>query len=231
MTTKKILSALILFWLAACGGGGGGGDGGASSGGDPNKRSTGTGLRVIHAALDVEPVDVRIGELVIPLVRFLDVTYYNSIKTGSQNVVVDRANFPGATLSSVGTDFKTKTEYSLLISGRQGTDTFFVSLLEEPVLRPETGRGRIQLINLLEGSSPMTLAGPTIPALGPIAFRLSSGYIDVASGAQTFLVADSSGNPLANISTTIADRGEITVVIGGSRSRGVVLSRIYTDLD
>ena len=229
---RGLLLCLISITSVGCGSGGGGdgGGGGGSGLSDGSQRSARTGIRIIHASLDSEPVDLNIGGVYVNRGAFMLPNFYQPVPEGLQNILLERANSPGVTVFTQPTTLAKDTEYTLLVSGRVTARTFLVTVLEEPVVRPEVGQGRVQLINLLEGSSPLTLTGGGV-TLGPVAFRLASGYAVLPSGAQTFTVTNAQGGVLGVFPTTIADRGEITIVYGGAAQEGVVLNRIYTDLD
>ena len=220
------LRSFSALTLCACGGGGGGG-GGTDDG---TKRTTGTGIRIISGALDAPPVDLKIGEQYLNRGAFLLPNFYAAVDSGLQNVILERANSPGETIFSQALTLADKTEYSLLLSGREARGTFAATVLEEPVVRPEKGQARVQLVNLLEGSGSLIMSGGGVTQ-GPVPFGGASGYAVLASGPQTFVITNSRGGIVGTIPTTITDRGEVTIVTGGSTAEGVVLSKVYNDLD
>jgi hypothetical protein len=224
----QVALSLSLCFFTACGSGGGGG--GSGGGNDGTRRTSGTGIRIIHGALDVAPVDLKIGESYLNRGTFMIPDFYSSVNKGTQNIILERANSPGVTYFSQPMELADKTEYSLILSGRTSRNTFAVTVLEEPVVRPDSGQARVQLVNALEGSSPLVLNGGGI-SLGPVAFRGGSGYGVVASGPQTFTVTNTKGGLVGTVTTDLADRGEATIVFGGASSEGVVISKVYTDLD
>ncbi|MFN8389554.1 MAG: DUF4397 domain-containing protein [Bdellovibrionota bacterium] len=219
---------VALTSLASCSGGGGGGGGGG--GNDGTHRSTGTGIRIIHGALDAPPVDLKIGEEYLNRGAFLLPNFYAGVGSGTQNVLLERANSPGVNFFSEPVALAKDTEYTLLLTGRTGANTFNVNVIEEPVVRPESGQGRVQLMNALEGSSPLILSGGGI-TLGPVPFRNASGYAILPAGDQVFTVTNTRGGVVGTFPVNIADRGESTIVFGGATSEGVILHQVYTDLD
>ncbi len=228
---RLYVGALLCMGISACGGGGGGEGGGNNTGRpDGSRRTTGTGIRIIHAALDVEPVDLKIGANYLNSARFMEPSFYAEVDSGLQNVILERHNSPGVNIYSSPINLAKKTEYSLLLTGQVTRNNFLVSLIEEPVAQPESGSGRVQLVSALEGSSQLTLNGAGI-TLGPVPFRLSSGYADVPAGPQTMTVTNSRGGVIASLTLDIPDRGEATIVVGGSSSQGVTITRIFNDLD
>ena len=209
---------------------GGGGGGGGNSG-----KTTETAVRVIHASIDLEPVDLRI-ETQLPedpalqRAKFGDVTSYVPIKSQGHVFSFLRAN-TGAPVFSLNGTLEEETEYTLLLSGKNIDDTFKVSLIPEPVVEPEPGFARLQLINALVGSAPMiAVVGSVSTPQAP--FSLASGYVDVPSGLQqSVLVRTTTGRGVSSVLVDFADRGEITVVVGGDNSLGVVTTRLFADLD
>ena len=224
-----VSSIVAISILCACGGGGGGGGGGGSVE-DGTKRTSGPSIRVLHAALDIEPVDLKVGLDYVARTAFMDVDFMTPVKSGTQDVVLERGNSPGVNYYAAPMNFAPDTEYSLLLSGESSHNNFLVSVLEEPSVRPAEGSARIQLINLLEGSGPLALHGTSV-AVGPVPFRLSSGYSDIGVGPQAFTVVNDRGGVLASFTADVADRGEVTIVLGGYTNQGVIVTRIFTDLD
>lgn len=224
------LGVALLTGLTSCGGGGGGEGGGGGSTLDASTRTTGTGVRIIHASLDVEPVDLKIAEQYLNHGAFMDVTYFAKAPGGLTDVTLERGNSPGVSIFSNKLELGDKIEYSLLLSGSVTNRNFAVTVLEEPVSRPEKGFARVQLVHALEGSGTITAQGAGI-TLGPVPFRTATESITVPSGAQTFVVTNNRGGVIANLPVTLADRGEATIVIGGDAARGVSIPRVFTDLD
>ncbi len=234
---RKVFRAVILLAVSvlfsACGGGGGGGGGeggGSGSVEDGTERTSGTGVRIIHAALDIEPVDLKIGLDYAARAAFMDIDFMTDVKSGTTDVAVERANSPGVNYYFGPLTLAPKTEYTFLLSGESSHNNFNVTVLEEPVVRPDEGKARIQLINLLEGSSPLNMAGPSL-AIGPVPFRLASGYADIGVGPQTFTVTNSRGGVISTFTTDVANQGELTIVVGGYAPQGVIVTRIVPDLD
>ncbi len=225
--TSVIFLSLLFSGLASCSGGGGGDGGG---GNDGTRRSTKTGIRILHGALDIEPVDLRIGDQILNHSAFMETNFYSDVPSGSQLVTLERGNSPGVNLFQSAVALADKTEYSLLLSGQATRNNFNVTVLEEPVIRPAKGLGRVQLVNLLEGSAALILNGGGV-TLGPVPFRLASGYVELPSGLQTFSITNDRGGSVNVVPTTVPEQGEVTIVLGGYASQGVVITKVYTDLD
>ncbi|MBP9837223.1 MAG: DUF4397 domain-containing protein [Proteobacteria bacterium] len=236
---KKIITlfALLIVILTqiSCGGGGGGGGDGETAAGtlntDPNKRTSGTGVRIIHASMDGEPVDLKIADQFYGNAYFMGETFYQTTPKGPLNLLLERANSPGVVLNTLISDLKDKTEYSVLLTGQNANQRYAATLLEEPVLKPAAGKAVIQFIHALEGSGELTLVGSV--TLGPVSFKASSGFLEIPvplSGTESFNI-NSSSRTIATINVAVSDGSESTIVVGGSRNDGVIIPRVFRDRD
>lgn len=223
-TWRSVGRAAALTGLLAAGCSGGGGEGGGDG------RTTDTGIRVLHGAADIEPVDLRVGELLLQRAHFGDVTEYVKAEQGPAALVLDRANAAGTTVASLNADLQKKVEYSLLLFGRETSGTFSVRLLEDPVLRPETGTARLQIVNALEGAPPVRAVAGTVQT-APAAFSLASGFVDVPPGPASIAVKNEKGGTLLTLAVDIPDRSEATVFVTGVTDLNVIVGRVILDLD
>lgn len=226
-----IVITLLSISLISCSGGGGG-DGSGSSSNDGTKRSTGTGVRIINASLDSEPVDLKIVDKYYNRASFMQVNFYSAVSSGDTSLIIERANSPEVVISTLNRNLLPKTEYSILVYGDHLQGNFNITTIEEPVARPELGEVRLQFINLLNNSSGLSLNGEAAN-IGPVSFGTASGYITIptpANTVQTFSI-NSSKRTVANVNVEFIDRGENTIVIGGNQDKGVVITRVYKDLD
>lgn len=232
MSRSVRLIALILsiVALSACGGGSSSSGGGGSSSGGSLSRGGRTAVRIIHASVDTEPLELRIGERTYGRARFMEEIFFNPTPDGAINLQLERANSPGAVVASRAATLQRNTEYSLLVTGRTEAGTLETTLLEEAPVSPAPGTGRVQFIHALSGSSPLTLEGVGIN-LGPVAFRSSSGFIDLPAGNYSANVDRSGGSAIGRADFALASGDEVTVVIGGDHSQGIRFVKIYRDLD
>ena len=214
---------LVQFTFISCGGGGGG-DGG------PAGRTTGPGVRFIHAGVDLAPLNVVVDEQVIQSARFADKVEFVSVSQGPVQVNLSRLDDPGANFRSLSVNVEDRTEYTVFLSGSRSNGTVQTQVLEEPVEQPESERARVQLLNGLDGSRTLTLQGSGIT---PVAAVLggSTGFVDVASGPQQFIAIAANGEQVAQFNVELADRGELTLLVAGSQDFGFRFQRTYDDLD
>ncbi len=218
MRAKLVSLAVAVVYcscIIACGGGGGGG------------RST--ALRVLHGGIQVSPVDVLIDGIFLQSAHFADVTAFAAVSPGPRAVDVNRANSPDVNFNSLSFQFADNVQYSLLVSYNQQTRNPQVTLLEQPIVEPAQGAGRVQLINALEGSSPLslTIGGASTPAAS---YATASGFIDTGVGPQTGSIRNSSGREVAQVSLDVGDRGELSVLVTGQTSLGQQFVRVFDDL-
>lgn len=234
MKSLRIVFTVIFLSLSiiSCSGGGGGGGDSESASNDGSNRTTGTGVRIINASLDSEPVDLRIANQYFNRASFMQVNFYSAVKSGATNLILERANSPEVVITTLSQNLLPKTEYSILLYGEHVQGNFNVSIIEEPIVRPEIGQVRLQFVNLLNDSSSLTLNG-AVADIGPITFGNASGYVIISTPVntvQTFSI-NNSKRTVANVTVEFIDRGENTVVIGGSQSKGVIITRVFKDLD
>lgn len=216
---------------AACSGGSeSSGDSSSGLGLNSARRSKNTGIRVFHTGLDVEPVDLKIGERYVNKAAFMQLNYFEDVPTGPQTLTIERANTPGEIIFSQDFNFEPKTEYTAFLFGRNLKRNFQVKLLPEPVIRPAKGEGRIRFVNGLDDSKPLEFISGGLNS-GPLFFGSASEFFTVSSGALNIQVKNTNGDLLGNLSEVLVDQGELTIVAGGSASLGVNLLRAYSDLD
>lgn len=227
-SSRTLVALVFILTAAASGCGGGGGDGGGGSGPGLH-RTTDTAVRILHAGLDFEPVDLRVGDVYLTHAGYLEPNFYVSLDSGSQTLTLERAHSPGVVVNQTAAALKEKTGYSLLISGQVSHGTLQVTLLEEPLVRPEKGQGRVKLVNLLENGGTLALTAAGI-ALGPVPFRSASDYAIATAGPLTVTVQNNRGGVLAVTAIDVPERGDATVVIGGDNQQGVVIERTFQSL-
>lgn len=229
--TKRIFSqcvaVLICGFIMGCGGGGGGGS--SSSGSDTsNQRTTDTGIRIIHAALDAAPLTLTIGDQEIQTAQFAQPTSYQRLSEGAQTLVLTKST--GEVFAQLPVEFEKGTEHSLLVFGQSGRNSLRFQVLTDQIIRPDAGRGFIHFVNGYEGVRAVTFvcagSGPVI-----VGQASASGFYELNSGTQLVIVSDSSGAELGRISLDVPDQGESTVVLTGAREYGAAILKVYQDLD
>lgn len=226
--SSATLFAVILSVTVGCSGGGGGGGGSSADG--TLKRSTKTGLRILHGALDLPPVTVRIPEQLLFTAGYAEGNFYHSAPEGAVTINLDFQVPGGITTRAISPTLVKDTEYSVFVFGSYAANNLNTLLIEDAVLRPETGFARFRLFNAYQGGGALsaTIGGVAIPATS---YGSASGFIDLASGAQSLVVKDGSGRTVSSLALTLDDRGETTIMITGNKELGVVFAPEYKDLD
>lgn len=239
-STAKKIPVLLFICLTAISCGGGGGGGGSSSGGGDNtaegslgsstERTTKTGVRIIHAAIDLPPVTLSVGGRALQTVRFAQVANFVRASEGAQTLIFTRANESTTTVTTVSQTLDPATEYSVLLYGTAGNNNLHTAVIADPVSRPEIGHSFFRFIHAYDGSGGLTvtIAGQTV---GPISEGSATALIDIPSGEQTAVVKTTSGSQVASLTFTAADRGEGALVLAGSKSLAVRFKPLYQDLD
>jgi len=216
---------LVISLLAACGGGGGGGDGAAG-------RTTSTAVRLIHGAVAVAPLQVIVGEEVISEDAYAQSSDFVQVPSGPAEIVLRRAKSTEGSFRTLAANLEPETEYSLFLFGGIDDGTDEVKLIEEPITRPEEGFARVRVLNALAGSSGLRLSGTSLESNGVSAvFGATSGFVESRSGPVSITVSSDNGVPLSTLAVTLADRGELTVLISGSSDVGFVTTTLFEDLD
>lgn len=221
----SVLCSGLLFLGLGCGGGGGGGDGGNVGG---LKRSTDTGVRVIHGGVRQSPVVVKGILLTTADVSYTSEQFYTPASAGAQSLVIDRST-TGQTLASLSATLVEKQEYSVLIYD-QSDNRLGARLFVDPVARPEKGFATLRLIHSFQGAGNLTLA--TLGA-APVSakFTDSSELITVPIGVREITVRNASGTRLTSLTVDLPEQSEGTVVVSGSAALGFVQARVLLDLD
>lgn len=223
---RRVLSAAVVMVLSSAGcSSGGGGDGGGDG------RTDRTAVRVVHGALDQTPIRLKLGEEILQDTSFAQATEYVPVDAGVHTFTVYRANSPAELLYAVPVDLKDNTEYTLFLTGSALRDTDRLTLRTDVVSRPEEGFALVQVYNSYEEGGRLSISvGGEL--LGPVPFAGTSGYVEVASGIQEFIVSEfNERGTLGRKTVVIADRGELTLLVSGSDDLGVVFTTSYLDLD
>jgi len=210
----------VALALVSCGGGGGGSGGG---------RSTGTGLRVIHASMDLPPVVITVNGSEFTRASYGSSSSYSGVSAGPSTVAVQFQNRSNSVFSSLTVRFEEGMEHTLLLRGESRIGNFRASLIVEEVVQPAPGTARLQFVNGFGSGGDLRL-----DFQGGIGDGVSPGelgeVIEIPAGPQQISVVEGS-RALTSSSVNLPDRGEITVVVSGSRDLGVSFTELVEDLD
>lgn len=225
----KFISILLCLSLVSCSGGGGGGESGTSADKGLGRRTSGTGLRVIHGSLDTPPVVVQAAGKEIQSVRFGEVVGFSKLPTGPVELVVVTQNAPDRIIKTVPVTAERDTEYTLVLSGSSESNSLAVTVLPQAVEKLPIGNGKVVGINTALHSSAKFVVGDK--DLGEISTGGIGQYQQLGSGAQSYRITDKNGSTLGGGTLDVPDTGEVALVLSGDSSLGYVVTAIYPDLD
>lgn len=230
MRLREFIVIGLCCFACACGGGGGGGGGGT---GETLRRSTATGVRIIHAGLDATPVSLVIGSgeerKVLQTARYAQTRYYQSLPSGPVELLLERANTPGSLVVRFPTELQPNTEYSILLFGEAEKAGLHTALVEDIAERPAAGRAFVSVFNAYISDTVSVTVGDV--SFDGVSFGTTGGFKETAAGPAEVRVTRSDGALLGVFTLELSDRGEATVAILGSRELGVRFFPIYPDLD
>lgn len=205
--------------LTACGGGGGGG---SVSG------EVGTGIRVLHAAIDAVPVDVistATQGVIVPQVVFAASSSYRSLPSGTQVLSLTTAFNSAKVIATFNLDVSFDSRHSIVLYGDNQSRGIETKLLHDQLPQSFTG-GLIRIVNGATGASGLSVSIPTDSLT--VDFGGSSQYVSVTPGIVQIVsrVAVDGAIVTANI-LTVEERRAYTVLIAGEvgyYAKGVVFS-------
>ena len=222
MLKKSSFYSLIILasMLTACGGGGGGG---SSAGGE-----VGTGIRVLHAAIDVVPVDVistaKEG-VIVPQAVFAVSSSYRSLPRGTQVLSLTTAFNRTKVIATFNLDVSSDSRQSIVLYGdnqSRGTET---KLLNDQLPESFTG-GLIRIVNGATGAAALSVSTPTDSLT--VDFGASSQYVNATPGVvQVVSRVALDGAIVSSNSLTVEEGRAYTVLIAGEvgyYAKGVVFS-------
>jgi Domain of unknown function (DUF4397) len=162
--------------------------------------------------------------------NYLGENEFFQIPVGANSLTITKGSRSSSPVQAVNFTAAELTEYTLFAYGEIGEDRFNITTLTEPVIRPAKGMGRAQILHGLTDSSKVNYSiGAT--ASGSVNLGQTSGFIDLPAGVHQVKISNSGGGVLSDTSVTIADGGELTLVVSGKLDYSFVSLKIYEDLD
>ncbi len=222
MLKKSSFYSLIILasMLTACGGGGGGGGGGSAE--------VGTGIRVLHAAIDVVPVDVistAAQGVIVSQAVFAASSSYRSLPSGTQVLSLTTAFNSTQVIATFNLDVSSDSRQSIVLYGdnqSRGTET---KLLNDQLPESFTG-GLIRIVNGATGASALSVSTPTDSLT--VDFGASSQYVNATPGVvQVVSRVALDGAIVTTNALTVEEGRAYTVLIAGEvgyYAKGVVFS-------
>lgn len=182
MLQRKIFGLCALALLAACGGGEGGGDGSTQGVGAT------TGARVLHAAIDLTPIDIFTDpEEAAATAKFGLPSPYVPLSSGPQGVLLRKAK-SADTIENLSLSVEKGLRQSILVYGDYREPAIQVAVFQD--IAPEFAKASsgVRIVNGLLDSG-TAVAGALN---GAVAFSIPYGgaseYLEVPSGVVNVLL-------------------------------------------
>lgn len=210
---SKCFSRFFIFVLSlslcACGGGGGGGGGGSSAR---------TGVRILHGAIDVTPLDLysTVVDGLVQTTKFASNNFYAGLPEGDQVLTATRALTPQAPAFSLPISVAKNQRQSLLVYGNTESLGVRQNILNDDPGEVPTGSAAVRVVHALNGAAAInaTFAGQEITASTP--FGSASAYVYLPPGiANLSVTRDSDKAVVFSGPHTVEDRKAYTFLITG----------------
>lgn len=207
------LITVCLSALTACGGGGGGG---GDSSGSSNGKSAETGVRIIHAALDLSALQVSSGVAgVLSSADFGAIAYHGNVMAGPASLVLSRVSNPLASLWSSTSEIAKGQHKSVLVYGGYQDQEIRVSLIDDSPKSSDRSLAALRVINGITNASQITVAATGLAPTAPATLGSASLYSLVPAGSYDFSVTSGSG-ALGETSGTLQAGNSYSVVSHGT---------------
>jgi hypothetical protein len=212
MNRKIILLGLVYCLFLGCGSGGGGEDNGGSEG------SASTGIKILHAAMDLPPVNItstaKVGGA-LAKTRFAEVRGFTELPQGAQNISVQSVDGgTGPFNFSITVEKNQRTQ--VLVYGSREKLGINATLLEPREADIASGFAAIRIAHGAEGAASIkgSIGATALPAV--VAYGNVSGYISVPAGNVLIKVARAvDGKSLANELVPVEEGRSYTYFIAG----------------
>ena len=203
LASQSLFLALFFspLMIASCSGGGSGGDGGGKEG-----RTTDSAVRIIHSSVDAVPLGVAANGVFLGQSSYLGENKFYKVGTGPNSLSISRAARINEVVETLPLTVEDKVEYTIFAYGAEKDQQFNIKILKEPVVRPEAGSARIQVLNGVSDLSGIKFTIGSIVA-NPVNFGESSGFFDLPSGVYDVTITGPTGSPLGVVAVNLGDRG------------------------
>lgn len=148
-----VLISLVVF-VSGCGGGSSSGSGGGSS----SANVKGTGIRILHGAIDAAPVDLYSSakEQKIGAAFFAENTFYSGFNTEPQTLKLVRAFSLDQTISTFTFTPEKDAKYTYLLYGNREKLGLSTNLIKDDRPEIEKGGAAVRVIHAIVGASAIT---------------------------------------------------------------------------
>jgi len=180
---------------------------------------------MMHLSPDTPSVDAYIDSvsdpdagLVLPAVRYGDVSPYSSVPAGTYTVSARAAGADPASPPVLATTVTVAAGTATTIAGVGAFADLGFEVLSDDLTLPPAGESRARVVNAATTGSPLGLALGNRTLAADLAFAASSGYVDVPGGPGDLTVTQASGEP-TQLPVTL-DAGSVYTVLVLDRSGG-----------
>jgi hypothetical protein len=215
---KKIAPFIFLsLTILSCGGGGGGGS-----------STVNTGYRVLHAALDLRPLQIRADSGEPVSVKYASKVSFIELNEGEHTLIADENGPNGAELLNSNFTLKESERVSFLVEGTANeNETNIVKKVVEPE-RPEleSGKSALKIVNSAVGSQTASLFINNREVINAVSNGSSSDYRTVDSGNLPLRVIAANRSVLFSDEVTLEEGNSYTLFIAGETglySQGILL--------
>ena len=169
---KIVVAALIMAALPGCGGGGGSSAGQAA-----------TGIRILHAAIDITPAEVVLSSgAVIAQERFGGQARYFSLPTGKQGLVVRPLNHPENQLGQFEFNVNQGERRSILVTAAVAGFPARAQLIEDFHEKPPANQALLRIVHGLAGAAGIVALVDDTEISESISFGSASAYAAIGVG-------------------------------------------------
>lgn len=226
LRSHKVCLVLILFLVSCSSGGGGDSDSG------PSGRTSKTGVRIVNASIDSVPLGLFQNELFLSKSNYLEQAEYTPVTVSPSLLNVTRGARINEKIRQLNFQPENNLEYTILVLGEGDDSALDIELLSEPILRPEKGFGRVRFVNALIGanSARCSVSDGLTQSNIQSAYGVLSETVEMISGIKTVRVESSDGG-VQSATFSLADRGELLIILAGKTELGFSTLKAITDLD
>jgi hypothetical protein len=208
-TLLRSLMAIAIGGLMACGGGGNSSN--TASG------SAETGIRVIHASLDLGQIDLisTTSGQVLSSTKFATETFHSKTDEGLDTFELSSHGLRDEVFSATSLEIQRKDQWSLLVYGNTDSLGIYSALIDDSRNSPRAGYVNVRTIHGLAGAQRLKVRS-TAPYQDEISFGQAGSWKEVPIGTYQFSITRSvDGRPVGTQRITLNEKISYSIVVGG----------------
>jgi hypothetical protein len=176
-------------------------------------------LRLMHLSPDTPSVDAYIDPvsdpdagLVLPDIRYGDVTPYSSVPAGTYTVSARAVGADPGGPPVLATTVTVAAGTATTIAGVGAFADLRFEVLSDDLTLPPAGRSRARVLNAAATGAPLDLSSADRTLATDLAFAAGTGYVDVPGGPGGLTVTPASGEP-TQLPVTLGAGSVYTVLV------------------